>query len=145
MNLHLYFQPCHVVYTDYRPTPLQHYIFPAGGDGIHLCVDEKAEFHEENFTTAMNVLKDAGDAAMAGACSASVAVAPQPTTGVDLTSKQIKSIVPKAKGSNKDAIKLSAVDRGTPAQIRKLYMRLGLSGSSTHTDMLDAISNHWGL
>ncbi len=23
--------PCHVVYTEYRPTPLQHYIFPAGG------------------------------------------------------------------------------------------------------------------
>ena len=82
---------------------------------------------------------------MAEACSASVAVAPPPTTGVDLTSKQIKSIVPKAKGSNKDAIKLSAVDRGTPTQIRKLYTRLGLSGSSTHTDMLDAISNHWGL
>ena len=82
---------------------------------------------------------------MAEACFASVAVAPPPTTGVDLTSKQIKSIVPKAKGSNKDAIKLSAVDRGTPAQIRKLYMCLGLSGSSTHTDMLDAISNHWGL
>lgn len=33
---HLHHQPCHVVYTDYRPTPLQHYIFPAGGDGIHL-------------------------------------------------------------------------------------------------------------
>lgn len=33
-------QPCHVVYTDYRPTPLQHYIFPAGGDGLHLVVDE---------------------------------------------------------------------------------------------------------
>lgn len=32
----LHNQPCHVVYTDYRPTPLQHYIFPAGGDGIHL-------------------------------------------------------------------------------------------------------------
>ena len=65
-----------------------------------------------------------GDAAMAEACSASVAVAPPPTTGVDLTSKQIKSIVPKAKGSNKDAIKLSAVDRGTPAQILKLQKRL---------------------
>ncbi|TMW44189.1 hypothetical protein DOY81_010733 [Sarcophaga bullata] len=39
---HLHKQPCHVVYTDYRPTPLQHYIFPAGGDGIHLIVDEKA-------------------------------------------------------------------------------------------------------
>ncbi len=35
-----FFQPCHVVYTDYRPTPLQHYIFPAGGDGIHMVVDE---------------------------------------------------------------------------------------------------------
>lgn len=23
--------PCHVVYTDYRPTPLQHFVFPAGG------------------------------------------------------------------------------------------------------------------
>lgn len=33
---HLHKQPCHVVYTDYRPTPLQHYIFPVGGDGIHL-------------------------------------------------------------------------------------------------------------
>uniref|UniRef100_A0A8C2P8E8 Exosome RNA helicase MTR4 n=1 Tax=Capra hircus TaxID=9925 RepID=A0A8C2P8E8_CAPHI len=29
---HLHKQPCHVIYTDYRPTPLQHYIFPAGGD-----------------------------------------------------------------------------------------------------------------
>ncbi|KAG8898140.1 ATP-dependent RNA helicase mtr4 [Tulasnella sp. 403] len=25
-------EPCHVVYTDFRPTPLQHYLFPAGGD-----------------------------------------------------------------------------------------------------------------
>ncbi|KAK7824073.1 hypothetical protein U0070_019759, partial [Myodes glareolus] len=37
---HLHKQPCHVIYTDYRPTPLQHYIFPAGGDGLHLVVDE---------------------------------------------------------------------------------------------------------
>ena len=37
---YLHKQPCHVVYTDYRPTPLQHYIYPAGGDGIHLVVDE---------------------------------------------------------------------------------------------------------
>lgn len=33
-------QPCHVVYTEYRPVPLQHYLFPAGGQGIHLIVDE---------------------------------------------------------------------------------------------------------
>ncbi|XP_029024555.1 exosome RNA helicase MTR4 [Betta splendens] len=58
---HLHKQPCHVVYTDYRPTPLQHYIFPAGGDGLHLVVDENGDFREENFNTAMQVLRDAGD------------------------------------------------------------------------------------
>ena len=36
--------PCHVVYTDYRPTPLEHYIFPAGGDGLFLVVDQKSTF-----------------------------------------------------------------------------------------------------
>lgn len=35
--------PCHVVYTDYRPTPLQHYLFPAGADGLYLVVDEQGE------------------------------------------------------------------------------------------------------
>uniref|UniRef100_A0A672K3C4 Superkiller viralicidic activity 2-like 2 n=1 Tax=Sinocyclocheilus grahami TaxID=75366 RepID=A0A672K3C4_SINGR len=58
---HLHKQPCHVVYTDYRPTPLQHYIFPAGGDGLHLVVDENGEFREDNFNTAMQVLRDVGD------------------------------------------------------------------------------------
>ncbi len=29
--------PCHVVYTDYRPTPLQHYIFPTG-ENAYECV-----------------------------------------------------------------------------------------------------------
>lgn len=37
-------QPCHVVYTDYRPVPLQHYLFPSGGDGIFMVVDEKGQF-----------------------------------------------------------------------------------------------------
>ncbi|KAK7100745.1 exosome RNA helicase MTR4-like [Littorina saxatilis] len=60
---HLHNQPCHVVYTDYRPIPLQHYIYPAGGDGLHLAVDENGDFREENFNTAMSVLKEAGDAA----------------------------------------------------------------------------------
>lgn len=52
-------QPCHVVYTDFRPTPLQHYLFPAGGDGIHLVVDERSVFKEENFQKAMGALSDA--------------------------------------------------------------------------------------
>jgi hypothetical protein len=46
-----------------RPTPLQHYIFPAGGDGIHLVVDEHGQFREDNFSTAMAVLQNSGDAA----------------------------------------------------------------------------------
>ena len=51
-------QPCHVVYTDFRPVPLQHYLFPAGADGIHLVVDEKGTFREENFSRAMASLAE---------------------------------------------------------------------------------------
>src|SRR5277367_1494255 len=41
-------QPCNVVYTDFRPTPLQHYLFPSQADGLFLCVDEKGQFRDEN-------------------------------------------------------------------------------------------------
>ncbi|KAN0085257.1 rRNA-processing arch domain containing protein [Elaphomyces granulatus] len=51
-------QPCHVVYTDFRPTPLQHYFFPAGAEGIHLVVDEKGVFREENFQKAMSSIAE---------------------------------------------------------------------------------------
>ncbi|KAL7246414.1 hypothetical protein ACSBR2_001504 [Camellia fascicularis] len=46
-NLHK--QPCHVVYTDFRPTPLQHYVFPMSGSGLYLVVDENEQFREDNF------------------------------------------------------------------------------------------------
>lgn len=46
-NLHK--QPCHVVYTDFRPTPLQHYVFPISGSGLYLVVDENEQFREDNF------------------------------------------------------------------------------------------------
>lgn len=36
----LHEQPCRVVCTDYRPTPLEHYIFPAGGYSMHLIMDK---------------------------------------------------------------------------------------------------------
>ncbi|XP_057436615.1 DExH-box ATP-dependent RNA helicase DExH9 [Lotus japonicus] len=49
-------QPCHIVYTDYRPTPLQHYIFPSGGDGLYLVVDEKGKFREDSFQKSLNAL-----------------------------------------------------------------------------------------
>ncbi|KAG2211896.1 hypothetical protein INT47_004583 [Mucor saturninus] len=51
-------QPCHIVYTDFRPTPLQHYLFPAGGDGIHLVVDEKSRFREDNFQRSIAALTE---------------------------------------------------------------------------------------
>lgn len=37
----LHKQPCHVVYTDYRPTPLQHFIYSSGSDGLYEVVDIK--------------------------------------------------------------------------------------------------------
>ncbi|KAA8545416.1 hypothetical protein F0562_020200 [Nyssa sinensis] len=54
-------QPCHIVYTDYRPTPLQHYIFPSGGNGLYLVVDEKGKFREESFQKALNALVPASE------------------------------------------------------------------------------------
>ena len=59
----LHRQPCHVVYTDTRPTPLQHLCYPTGGSsrgakrdaggqaraGLHLVVDEHRRFREDNF------------------------------------------------------------------------------------------------
>ena len=53
----LHQQPCHVVYTDYRPTPLQHYVFPAGGDGMYMVMDGP-NFKEENFARAMTMVSD---------------------------------------------------------------------------------------
>ncbi|KAK1275665.1 hypothetical protein QJS04_geneDACA004148 [Acorus gramineus] len=53
----LHKQPCHVVYTDFRPTPLQHYAFPIGGSGLYLVVDENQQFKEDNFGTLQGTFK----------------------------------------------------------------------------------------
>ena len=45
-----------MVYTDFRPVPLQHFIFPAGGEGIFLIVDEKGRFREDNFKKALSTM-----------------------------------------------------------------------------------------
>ncbi|CAG9465443.1 unnamed protein product [Pedinophyceae sp. YPF-701] len=50
--------PCDVTYTDYRPTPLQHYLFPEGGDGLYLTMDA-GRFREDNFQKAVADLNDA--------------------------------------------------------------------------------------
>ena len=46
-------QPCHLIYTNYRPVPLQHYVFPSGGDGVYLAVDEDSKFRDDNFQRAV--------------------------------------------------------------------------------------------
>ena len=47
--------PCNVVQTDFRPTPLQHFMFPAGGNGIFLILDEAGNFLEDNFIKMMTL------------------------------------------------------------------------------------------
>ena len=49
-------QKVNVVYTEYRPVPLQHYVFPVGGDGISLVIDDKGKFREQNFAKALSTL-----------------------------------------------------------------------------------------
>jgi ATP-dependent RNA helicase DOB1 len=50
--------PCHVVSTDYRPTPLVHYAFPLGGKGLYLLVDDKGNFKADNFNKMVALLKE---------------------------------------------------------------------------------------
>ncbi|CAO4374346.1 unnamed protein product [Caenorhabditis nigoni] len=56
-------QPVNVVYTDYRPTPLQHFIYPVNGEGMYEVVNVKGEFREDKFRDAMSGLATAGDSA----------------------------------------------------------------------------------
>ena len=53
-------QPCNVVYTDYRPVPLEHFLCPAGGEGMYLVVDEKGKFRNDNFDKAILSLGEGG-------------------------------------------------------------------------------------
>ncbi|VDM61003.1 unnamed protein product [Angiostrongylus costaricensis] len=55
----LHRQPVHVVYTDYRPTPLQHLIFPVGGEGLYEVVN--GQFLEDKFTEAISGSEALGD------------------------------------------------------------------------------------
>lgn len=56
-------KPCHTIYTDTRPVPLQHYVFPKGGEGLFLVVDDKGQFRPEAFERAMSEVggKQGGD------------------------------------------------------------------------------------
>ena len=52
---------CKCIYTDYRPTPLQHYIYPAGADGMFMVVDEFQNFKTDTFQKAMSSVGQSTD------------------------------------------------------------------------------------
>ena len=54
----IHHQACHVVYTDFRPTPLQNYFYPSGGAGARIVVDEKGNFNEDNFNVVMKEVEE---------------------------------------------------------------------------------------
>lgn len=58
---HLKAAPCHTIYTPTRPVPLQHFLFPSGGVGLHLIVDEKGEFRPDSFDRALAELGGGDD------------------------------------------------------------------------------------
>jgi hypothetical protein len=64
-----------------------------------------------------------------------------------LSVAQIKSAVPKAKGQAKDAIKLSAIENGTLAQLRNLHklMGLGITVATDRDKLANELSLAWGL
>ena len=65
-------QPCNVVYTSFRPTPLKHYIFPMemNNSKLYLVLDSRNVnnkgnkrnveeiFHDKNFKIAFDILKE---------------------------------------------------------------------------------------
>ena len=51
--------PCHLITTPHRPTPLQHWAYPLGGDGLHLVVDESGHFSDSAYEAACASLRNA--------------------------------------------------------------------------------------
>eukprot|EP00915_Cephaloidophora_sp_WS-2016_P000866 GHVH01001144.1.p1 GENE.GHVH01001144.1~~GHVH01001144.1.p1 ORF type:complete len:1033 (+),score=171.95 GHVH01001144.1:64-3162(+) len=45
-------QPCHTIFTDYRPVPLQHYVHTQGCE-LYLVVDQQKRFQENLFQQAI--------------------------------------------------------------------------------------------
>ncbi|KAL9227154.1 hypothetical protein vseg_002881 [Gypsophila vaccaria] len=78
-NIHK--QPCHVVYTDFRPTPLQHYVFPVGGAGLYLVVDENEQFREDNFLLLQETFAKPDNAIKAAGAKASGRIGKQGVAG----------------------------------------------------------------
>ena len=59
-------KPTHVVWTDKRPTPLMHYVYPSGAEGLFLIKDEGdavgGRFRDDAFDRAGRALANKGNA-----------------------------------------------------------------------------------
>ncbi|KAK1443673.1 ATP-dependent RNA helicase ski2-like protein [Babesia gibsoni] len=53
--------PCNVISTDYRPTPLMHYIYVPQSKGLHLVLDDSGRFRQDGFLKAIGSLEAAED------------------------------------------------------------------------------------
>ena len=59
-------EPCHLITTPHRPTPLEHWVYPLGGGGLHMLVDDKGNFQDAAYDAACAALA-AADARAAAA------------------------------------------------------------------------------
>ena len=115
--------------------------------------EEMAEEEVEDDSADSDDSDDEDDANSAGNALAavnSVPVAPpvaQVALAKDLTLKQIKGIVKAAAGANKAAVKLSALELGSLAQLKNIHKRVGLGASAaTDRDALAAtLRQSWAL
>lgn len=100
----IHHQACHVVYTDFRPTPLQNYFYAAGGKGAHIVVDEKGNFNEHNFNSVMREVEER-----------------KGTDSNDVNAKM------KGKGKNKKTSKGGANEKSDIHKIIKMTVKRGLN------------------
>lgn len=53
---YLHRQPCHVVETETRPVPLQHYMYPIGSEGLRLVLSNVSAFTFPHVSCFINFL-----------------------------------------------------------------------------------------
>jgi hypothetical protein len=82
---HLHKQPCHVVYTDFRPTPLHHFVVPVAGQGMYkvrqflICMVLYGNLLHHAYSSFILGL---GCNASDGTCTSSRATWSTPTSGL---------------------------------------------------------------
>ena len=48
--------PCHIIFTDHRPTPLEHYLCPIGGKGIYQVIDKYGNLNDSIIKKAIETV-----------------------------------------------------------------------------------------